>query len=187
MALVPACEAIARAREALKDSGVKNLVVAGMMTHVCVDATVRHAADLGYKITLLGEAPKARATDPDAYALFLQARQLVRQSTAEAFKESDALYRRVLAIDPRYAPAWSGLAGNFTDESSFGVLSSEESYARAREALDKALAIDPDYAPAHANLGWARTTWPLRRSTSSGPWRWIRSIAVCSATPPGCS
>ena len=119
-----------------------------------VQDEIAAAAVAQLKITLLGEAPKARATDPEAYALYLQARQLGRQSTAEAFKESDALYRRVLAIDPRYAPAWSGLAGNFTDESAFGVLSSEDSYARAREALKKALAIDPDYAPAHANLGW---------------------------------
>jgi nicotinamidase-related amidase len=35
--------------------------VAGMMTHMCVDATVRHAADLGYKITLLGDACATRA------------------------------------------------------------------------------------------------------------------------------
>jgi nicotinamidase-related amidase len=47
--------------QTLKDSGVKNLVVAGMMTHMCVDATVRHAADLGYKITLLGDACATRA------------------------------------------------------------------------------------------------------------------------------
>ena len=47
--------------QTLKDSGVKNLVVAGMMTHMCVDASVRHAADLGYKITLLGDACATRA------------------------------------------------------------------------------------------------------------------------------
>jgi nicotinamidase-related amidase len=47
--------------QTLKDSGVKNLVVAGMMTHMCVDATVRHAADLGYRITLLGDACATRA------------------------------------------------------------------------------------------------------------------------------
>jgi nicotinamidase-related amidase len=47
--------------QTLKESGVKNLVVAGMMTHMCVDATVRHAADLGYKITLLGDACATRA------------------------------------------------------------------------------------------------------------------------------
>ena len=45
----------------LKDSGVKNLVVAGMMTHMCVDASMRHAADLGYKVTLLGDACATRA------------------------------------------------------------------------------------------------------------------------------
>ena len=45
----------------LEELGVKNLVVAGMMTHMCVDATVRHAADLGYKVTLLGDACATRA------------------------------------------------------------------------------------------------------------------------------
>ena len=45
----------------LKDLNVKNLVVAGMMTHMCVDATVRHAADLGYKVTLLADACATRA------------------------------------------------------------------------------------------------------------------------------
>ena len=45
----------------LKELGVKNLVVAGMLTHMCVDASVRHAADLGYKVTLLGDACATRA------------------------------------------------------------------------------------------------------------------------------
>jgi nicotinamidase-related amidase len=47
--------------QALQEAGVKELVVAGMMTHMCVDASVRHAADLGYKITLLGDACATRA------------------------------------------------------------------------------------------------------------------------------
>jgi nicotinamidase-related amidase len=40
---------------------VKNLVIAGMMTHMCVDASVRQAADLGYKVTLLANACATRA------------------------------------------------------------------------------------------------------------------------------
>jgi nicotinamidase-related amidase len=48
-------------RENLEHLGVTNLVVAGMMTHMCVDASVRHAADLGYKVTLLGDACATRA------------------------------------------------------------------------------------------------------------------------------
>ena len=50
-----------RLEETLKQKGVKELVVAGMMTHMCVDATVRQAADLGYKVTLLGDACATRA------------------------------------------------------------------------------------------------------------------------------
>ena len=106
------------------------------------------------KITLLGAAPKARTTDPEAYALYLQAVQLGRQFTAEPFQQSDALYRKVLAIDPRYAPAWYGLARNFGNETGQGLLPVKEGFAQAREAAVRALAIDPDYAPAHAQLGW---------------------------------
>ena len=44
----------------LEELAVRELVVAGMMTHMCVDATVRQAADLGYKVTLLGDACATR-------------------------------------------------------------------------------------------------------------------------------
>jgi nicotinamidase-related amidase len=48
-------------KDLLEKQNIKNLVVAGMMTHMCVDASVRHAADLGYKVTLLGDACATRA------------------------------------------------------------------------------------------------------------------------------
>jgi TolB-like protein/cytochrome c-type biogenesis protein CcmH/NrfG len=105
------------------------------------------------KVTLLGAVPKARTTDPQGYALYLQAVQLGRQSTAEAFAQSDSLLRQVLAIDPRYSPAWAELGKNFINETALSVLSNQEGSARAHEALEKALTIDPDYAPAHARLG----------------------------------
>jgi tetratricopeptide (TPR) repeat protein len=105
------------------------------------------------KVTLLGAAPKVRTTDPEAYALYLQAVQLGRQFTPEAFQQSDALFRKVLAIDPRYAPAWERLASNFYNKAGQGLLSNKEWSAQAHEAEMKALAIDPEYAPAHAGLG----------------------------------
>ena len=40
----------------LEDLGVTDLTVAGMMTHMCVDTTVRAASDLGFKVTLVGDA-----------------------------------------------------------------------------------------------------------------------------------
>jgi adenylate cyclase len=105
------------------------------------------------KVKLLGEAPKVHTTDPKAYAIYLQARELGRQNTAEAVAKSDALLREVLEIDPRYAPAWDVLARNFIIKTHIGLLSHQEGYARVREAAEKALAIDPDYARSHTALG----------------------------------
>jgi TolB-like protein/Tfp pilus assembly protein PilF len=106
------------------------------------------------KVTLLGAAPKVRKTDPEAYALYLQASHLGGQSTAEAFHQSDELLHKVVAIDPNYAPAWDKLAANSINATNILVLSTEEGYARAREAEQKALTIDPEYAPAYARLGY---------------------------------
>jgi len=45
----------------LRELGVKHLVVAGMMTNMCVDATVRAAFDFGFAATVLHDACAARA------------------------------------------------------------------------------------------------------------------------------
>jgi len=105
------------------------------------------------RVSLLEPQPKARTTDPKVYAFYLQAKQLGRQFTAESLEKSDALLHQALDIDPRYAPAWEWLAANFINKVILDIVSRQEGFARAREAVEKALAIDPDYAPAHALLG----------------------------------
>lgn len=40
-------------REVLNGLQIEELVVVGMMSHMCVDTTVRAAADFGYKVTVL--------------------------------------------------------------------------------------------------------------------------------------
>lgn len=40
----------------LKSKNITNLVICGMMTHMCVDATVRAAKDFGFNIVLIGDA-----------------------------------------------------------------------------------------------------------------------------------
>jgi TolB-like protein/Tfp pilus assembly protein PilF len=106
------------------------------------------------KVTLLGELPTVTQTDPEAFALFLQARYLGLQGTAKSFEQSNALYEQALAIDPNYAAAWAGLARNCINQTSNGLRPIAEGYPLAREMLQKALALDPNHAPAHARLGW---------------------------------
>jgi len=106
------------------------------------------------KLKLLGAAPKVKAADPKAYALYLQARQLGRLGTADGNEQSIALLQQALAIDPGYAAPWNGLARNYISQAILGLRSIEDGVRLARAAVDKALALDPNFAPAHVILGW---------------------------------
>ena len=46
--------------EHLRGLGITDLVLAGMMTHMCIDTTVRAAADLGFQCRLAGDACATR-------------------------------------------------------------------------------------------------------------------------------
>ena len=43
-------------KQHLTEMQIENLVVCGMMTHMCVDATVRAAKDFGYNCTVISDA-----------------------------------------------------------------------------------------------------------------------------------
>ena len=111
------------------------------------------------KITLLGEAPKAQEVNPEAYALFLQGRQLRRQNTPEGFEQAITVFQQALAIDPHYAAAWEQLAAVYANQAALGMRPLAEGLRLAREAATKALAIDPDFALAHSRLGWIAMTF----------------------------
>jgi nicotinamidase-related amidase len=46
--------------EALRAAKIEQLAIAGMMTHMCIDATTRAAADLGFQCTLAHDACATR-------------------------------------------------------------------------------------------------------------------------------
>ncbi len=46
--------------ELLNDWGIERVVICGMMTHMCVDATVRAAADFGFKVIVAEDACATR-------------------------------------------------------------------------------------------------------------------------------
>ena len=73
------------------------------------------------KLTLLGDAPKAKPTDPEAYALYLQAVHVGTRSTNDALEQSNALLKQVLALAPDYARAWRGLAVVYMNQANKGL------------------------------------------------------------------
>jgi tetratricopeptide (TPR) repeat protein len=104
------------------------------------------------KVTLLGSAPKARVTDPKAYALFLQARELSRQYSAAGLEQAVALFKQALAVDPSYAPAWYGMAYAYFGQMDLGVLAIDKGLPLGLEAVNNSIARDPAFAPAYGQL-----------------------------------
>ena len=101
------------------------------------------------KITLLGEAPKTRKTDPRAYQLFLEGHYLKRQISSGALNRAIEVFKEAVEIDPAYAPAWAELADTYIWGGGSDELSGEERHALADQAIQTAISTDPDYAFAY--------------------------------------
>ena len=106
------------------------------------------------KITLLGKAPKATETNPEAYTLYLQGRHFHNLGTEESDKQAEILLKQSLDIDPGFSPAWAELGSVYSDQTNrFNLRPVDEAYELARNAIQKALDLDPQYGRAYAELG----------------------------------
>jgi TolB-like protein/lipoprotein NlpI len=98
------------------------------------------------KITLLGEAPITRRTDPAAYQLFLEGQYLKRQIEDESLNRAVEAFKKAVEIDPSYVPAWAELADTYLWGGRPDGLSHKEADALADQAIQIAIRTDPDYA-----------------------------------------
>jgi TolB-like protein len=78
------------------------------------------------RITLLGEAPKTRKTDPAAYQLFLEGQYLKRQISMDSLNRAIQAFKQAVEIDPAYVPAWAELADTYLWGGGLDELSHEE-------------------------------------------------------------
>ncbi len=106
------------------------------------------------KIRLLGAGPKVIETSPAGYSLYLQARQIARQSTAAGYTRALALLDQVLTIDPDYAPAWTLRCAVYGQQTGAGLAAADVGWEQAREAAIRAVALNPDDGLVHARMGW---------------------------------
>jgi TolB-like protein/Tfp pilus assembly protein PilF len=113
-----------------------------------------------------------------AYALYLKGKTLLVSRTEADLKVAKELFESAIALDPAYAPAYSGLADAYLllgDYSS--TISPSTADRRAQELVSKALELNPDLAEARATLGlllaqkynFAGAEKELRRAISLNP------------------
>lgn len=96
---------------------------------------------------------ETKPVHPEAYQLYLRGLQKMSLWEERGLNIGVDYHKRVLEIDPGYAPAWAELANCYTKLSLFGYASPQESHPRAKEAVLKALELDPNLGDAHAALG----------------------------------
>ncbi len=119
----------------------------------------RIAKELSLKLGVTSAAATA-AVNPEAFELFVQARQGWNQRTAEGYARAEILLQRALDLDPNFARARALLAlvWNFqaVEGKKLGLFSQRDApvVARIRAETDRALALDPNLAEAHTALGY---------------------------------
>ena len=130
--------------------------------------------------TLLAHESKSSApphVDPQVYELCLLGRYHWNKRTAADLAKSAEYYRRAIALDPEYAPAYAGLANAYALMPSYDSVESRSAYAKAEEAAHHALELDENLAEAHATLGiiylngqnWRQAGPELQRALDLNP------------------
>jgi TolB-like protein/Tfp pilus assembly protein PilF len=125
------------------------------------------------RLTMGASAPGAKiAVNPEAFELYVEARQAWNLRTEAGFDRAEELLNRALALEPGFARAHAALSdvwatrGQLRDEiSQFGQRESPL-MRRILTAAERAVALDPNSAEAHASLGNAYTiSWRLAEAT----------------------
>lgn len=102
-------------------------------------------------------ARRAR-TDFETYDLYLRGRYVWWTAhTEQGVRSSISYFRRALARDSSFAPAWVGLADAFLELTASHDVAPADVVPHAREALLRATRLDPHLADAHASLGYVAT------------------------------
>jgi TolB-like protein len=110
-----------------------------------------------------GRNPEHIATSGEAYALYSEARAIIRRRDFDSYPVARDQLRQVLKMDPNFAPAWASLSqiggGIGPPQIASKLELSSEKYAR------KAIELAPNLAAGHAALAMALLlTGPVARA-----------------------
>ena len=109
---------------------------------------------LGIALLLLWNFNRQRQPN-DAEAvrkLYASGRAFWSKRTIEGIRQGLTCFEQALAIDPKYAPAWAGVADSWSLLTEYDLASADEGYPKAKAAALRALELDPKLAEAHATL-----------------------------------
>jgi serine/threonine protein kinase/tetratricopeptide (TPR) repeat protein len=134
------------------------------------------------RVQLSGEKQQrlgsAGTTNPEAYRLYLEGRQLWYGRTPEGLKKSIDLFEQAIAADPNYALAYAGLGDTYNVIPSYGAgITSRQAGLLADAATRKALELDDSIPEGHLARAdflcfawkWAEADREFRRAIELDP------------------
>jgi TolB-like protein/Flp pilus assembly protein TadD len=97
-----------------------------------------------------------KVVNPEAYESFLKGRYFWNKRTADALKVALAYFNQAIDEDPKYAPAYSGLADTtaLLGDWQYAVMTPTEALPKAKAAAIKALELDGALGEAHNSLAF---------------------------------
>ena len=110
------------------------------------------------KIQLGAEAAQRLIRKPtessEAYDLYLLGRFEMNKFTEDGFTKSLSHFQQAIALDPKFALAYAGLADAYNTIGYWGYRAPKDAFPEAKQAAQVALNIDPDLAEGHAALAY---------------------------------
>ena len=107
----------------------------------------------GLRRQLIHSPAKARPVNGEAYALYLNARGLLRTENPQSGQDAIPLLREAIRLDPSSARSWAGLADAlYLDARTKGNDGLVAALPQAKAAARHALELDPYLAEAHGSL-----------------------------------
>ena len=99
--------------------------------------------------------PQRYAGNANAYSHYLKGRYEWNKRTQEGVADGIRHFQEAVAIDPRYAPAYVGLADSYALHVDYRSVPVQEGFERAKAYARKAIELDESLAEAHASLAWS--------------------------------
>src|SRR5271168_1707002 len=100
----------------------------------------------------------------ETYDLYLQGRYHWSRWRMEGAEKAIQYYEQAISKDPKYAPAYAGVADSYTWLGFFGALPPSQAMPKARQFAEKAIELDPSSAEAHTALAFVKALydfdWP---------------------------
>ena len=101
-------------------------------------------------------ATRGRTLNAQAHELYLLGRFLVDRMNPDDTTTAIGYYRQALQLDPRYALAWAGLAGAYSNQADYSWAPMAQTFELARAAALHAIELEPELAEGHTELAWVQ-------------------------------